>query len=72
MTDYNAPIKDMRFAIRELAGLEHVLQFDAFADIDTDTVDQVLEEAGHFARDVLAPLNIPGDLAACSAADGAV
>ncbi|MDH3989441.1 MAG: acyl-CoA dehydrogenase N-terminal domain-containing protein, partial [Gammaproteobacteria bacterium] len=63
MTDYNAPIKDMRFAIRELAGLDEILQLGAFEGVDNDTVDQVVEEAATFAREVLAPLNIPGDRA---------
>ena len=72
MTDYNAPIKDMRFAIRELAGLDEILQLGAFEGVDNDTVDQVVEEAATFAREVLAPLNIPGDRAACSVKDGAV
>jgi acyl-CoA dehydrogenase len=72
MTDYNAPLNDMRFVIRELAGLDRILQLPAFEDIDSDTIDQVLEEAGHFARDVLAPLNIPGDRAGCRVTDNAV
>jgi len=72
MTDYNAPIKDMRFVIRELAGLDEILQLGAFEGIDGETVDQVIEEAGTFAREVLAPLNIPGDRAACRVKDGAV
>lgn len=72
MTDYNAPLKDMNFALRELSGLESILDLPAFADVDTATVDQVLEEAGRFARDVLAPLNIPGDHAGCRVENKAV
>src|SRR5262249_43177244 len=33
---------------------------------------QVVEEAGRFASEVLAPLNGPGDLQGCTIADGAV
>jgi alkylation response protein AidB-like acyl-CoA dehydrogenase len=72
MTEYNPPIKDMRFAIRELANIDSVLQFDAFDGVDHETIDQVLNEAGNFARDVLAPLNIPGDRAACRVENRAV
>lgn len=72
MTEYNPPIKDMLFAIHELSNIDRVLEFDSFEEIDRDTVDQVLDEAGNFARDVLAPLNIPGDRAACRVVDRAV
>ena len=72
MTDYNAPLKDMSFTLHELAGLSEVLGLPAFADIDVETADQVLEEAGRFAGDVLAPLNVPGDLAGCRVENQAV
>ena len=45
MTEYNAPVKDMKFALRELSSLDEILNLPAFADIDDETVDQVLEEA---------------------------
>lgn len=69
MTDYNPPTKDMLFAMRALAGLDRILQLPAYDAVDSDTIEQVVEEAGHFARDVLAPLNIPGDQAGCSVED---
>ena len=72
MTDYHAPLNDMNFALHELAGLDQVLGLSAFSEIDDDTVGQVLEEAGRFARDVLAPLNIPGDHAGCRIENKAV
>ncbi len=72
MTDYAPPLKDMKFVIHELSGLTEVLQLSGFADIDVDTIDQVLDEAGRFASDVLAPLNIPGDRAGCSIENRAV
>jgi alkylation response protein AidB-like acyl-CoA dehydrogenase len=65
MTDYNPPIKDMLFAMRELAGLSRILQLSAYKAVDSETAEQVIEEAGNFAKDVLAPLNIPGDQAGC-------
>ncbi len=72
MTDYSPPLKDLRFAISELAGLDRVLACEAFADVDADTIEQVLTEAGRFASDVWAPLNIPGDRAGCRVENGAV
>ena len=45
MTDYNAPTKDMRFVLREIAGLDRILELNAYNDVDGETVDQVLDEA---------------------------
>lgn len=72
MTDYTPPLEDMRFALTELADLKGVLSLPAFTDIDLETVDQVLEEAGRFAADVLAPLNTSGDKAGCRVEDRSV
>ncbi|RIJ14944.1 acyl-CoA dehydrogenase [Henriciella mobilis] len=57
---YRAPVEDMDFALRELASLERVLG-EGFPAFDMDLVQPILEEAGKFAADVLAPLNQPGD-----------
>ena len=70
--EYHAPLKDMNFALRELADLEDLLAMDSFADVDADIVGQVLDEAATFAGDVLAPLNVPGDRAGCHVKDRAV
>ena len=56
---YRAPVEDMDFALRELASLERVLG-EGFPAFDMDLVQPILEEAGKFAADVLAPLNQPG------------
>ena len=60
---YQAPIKDMLFDIRELAGLEQVRQLPGFEEATDDTVQAVLEEAAKFNGEVLAPLNWTGDAA---------
>lgn len=62
MTDYVPPLKDMLFTIHALSGLGRVLQLEQFEDFDQDVVDQVVEEAGKFASNVLAPINAIGDL----------
>jgi len=72
MTDYVPPLKDMLFNIHALSGLERVLQLERFAGFDGDVVDQVVEEAGKFAADVLAPLNISGDEIGCKVVDNGV
>ena len=69
MTEYHAPLKDMRFALQELAGLPGILSLPAFNDVDDHTVQQVLNEAANFARDIIAPLNITADRAGCLVED---
>lgn len=61
VTDYNAPLDDIRFCLRHAADLGQVLKLDAFDGMEFDDIDQVLEEAGRFARDVVAPTNAAGD-----------
>ncbi len=61
MSTYAAPLKDMRFAIRELAGLPEVTALPGFGEVSVELADQVLEEAAKFAREVLDPLNREGD-----------
>ncbi len=72
MTDYSPPLKDMLFNIHELSGLGRVLQLDRFGDFDNEVVDQVVEEAGKFAAEVLSPLNVAGDEAGCRVVDKGV
>ena len=62
MNTYTAPTRDMRFVLNELAGLPDVNQLPGFEEATVETVDAVLEEAGKFAAEVLAPLNRPGDI----------
>lgn len=61
MTDYRPPLDDMRFVIREIADLPGILALPGWEELDQDTVDAVLEEAGRFGAEVLGPLNGVGD-----------
>ena len=65
MSDYAAPIADLSFCLRHNGGLDELLKLPAFADVDAETVDQVLAEAARFAADVLAPTNVVGDSEGC-------
>ena len=69
---YTAPTRDMRFVLNELAGLPDVNQLPGFEEATAETVDAVLEEAGKFAAEVLAPLNRPGDIAGAKFNDAGV
>ena len=63
---YNPPLRDMRFVMHELLDVTSALkQVPAHADIDADTIDQVVGEAGKFCAEVLLPLNLSGDQEGC-------
>ena len=61
MSSYNAPIRDMQFVMKELAGLDAVSALPGCEEATADVVDAILEEANKFASGVLAPLNWSGD-----------
>jgi alkylation response protein AidB-like acyl-CoA dehydrogenase len=66
MPTYTPPLRDMQFVMYEV--LNVVDEFKALpqhADIDADTINAVLEEAGKFAAEVTFPLNISGDTEGC-------
>ena len=69
---YRAPVRDLAFALEAVAGIDQVAATGAFADYDADVMGAVLEAAGQFSEQVLAPLNRPGDLAGAKYANGAV
>ncbi len=69
---YQAPIKDMLFAMQALAGIEQVAALPVFEDYGLDTAQAVLEESAKFCQDVIAPLNWEGDKNPSSFRDGVV
>jgi alkylation response protein AidB-like acyl-CoA dehydrogenase len=69
---YTAPIKDMLFVMKELAGLEDIATLPGFEDANLDTAQAVLEESAKLCGEVLAPLNVEGDRNPSSWKDGVV
>ena len=61
MSIYNAPLKDMRFVLRELVNITEIGAMPGWEDVTPELVESVLTEAGKFAREVLDPLNRLGD-----------
>ena len=72
MSQYTAPLKDMCFVIRELAGLSEVTALPGHGEVNAELVDAVLGEAAKFAQEVLDPLNREGDKQGSRLADGRV
>ena len=69
---YRAPVKDMLFVMKHLAGLEAVARLPGFEDAGLDTATAVLEECAKLNQDVVAPLNWQGDQHPSSFHDGKV
>ncbi|WP_436972188.1 acyl-CoA dehydrogenase family protein, partial [Paraburkholderia caribensis] len=69
---YTAPIKDMMFAMQELAGLDDIAALPGFEDANAETAQAVLEESAKLCGEVLAPLNVEGDRNPSSWKDGHV
>ena len=72
MSTYAAPLPDMRFVLNEVVDLEGLSRLAAFDAASPELVDRVLDQAGKFAAEVIAPLNVPADRQGCRLADGAV
>ncbi|MET0210421.1 MAG: acyl-CoA dehydrogenase family protein, partial [Burkholderiaceae bacterium] len=67
MPQYNPPLRDMQFVLHELLHAADELKLlPAHAEVDEDTINAVLEEGGKFAAEVLAPINLSGDLEGCT------
>ncbi len=61
MSEYAAPLKDIRFAMQDLAALDQIVALPGCQEATPDVVDAILEEAAKFAGGVLSPLNQVGD-----------
>ena len=62
MSDYQPRLDDIRFTLNHVAGLEDVSKLNGYQHADPATVATILEEAGRFFAEVIAPLNRIGDL----------
>ena len=69
---YRAPVADIAFALKHIAGLKPLLENGEMDDLSEDLVDAVLEEAGKFASEEIAPLNRVGDVQGTRFENGAV
>jgi 3-(methylsulfanyl)propanoyl-CoA dehydrogenase len=58
---YRAPLREMRFVMEELLGAGRLSRTAGLADYSDELGQSVLEQAAHFAQEVLDPLNRSGD-----------
>jgi alkylation response protein AidB-like acyl-CoA dehydrogenase len=73
MNTYQPRTDDMQFLLSRVLNAPAQLQaLPAFAEVDADLMQQVLEEAGKFVGEVIAPLNRDGDEIGAQWQDGVV
>ena len=73
MSDYKAPLRDMRFLMNEVLDYPaHYASLPNGKDADPEMVDAILDGAAQLCEDVLAPLNHSGDIEGCHFDNGAV
>jgi acyl-CoA dehydrogenase len=70
--DYAAPLDAIAFTLRHIAGFDALVESGAFPDLDWDTAQGVLEEAGKVASARFAPLDADGDRIGARLSNGAV
>ncbi len=69
---YTAPVSEISTALNDIAGLSGLIDEGLFPDLDPDLVNAILEEAGKFASERIAPLNAQGDSQGAALKDGKV
>lgn len=72
MAEYTAPLRDMKFVIEELIGLDQITEMPGYEEATSDVVRAILDEANKVARDVLSPINRNGDLEGSRLENGVV
>ncbi len=62
---FTPQVEDLKYTINEISGLREMIERGLFQDISDDLVDAILNEAGRFSQEVIAPLNRTGDETGC-------
>ena len=69
---YRAPVDEIAFTLKHVARMNEAIGQGSLGDLSEDLVDAILEEAGKFASDEVAPLHKIGDERGAVLKDAAV
>lgn len=69
---FTAHVDDLRYTLNHINDLGGQLEQGTLGELDSDLVDAILEEAGRFAAEVIAPANRAGDVDGCRLEGAAV
>jgi alkylation response protein AidB-like acyl-CoA dehydrogenase len=72
MPNYTPPLRDMFFLYNEVLNGKYLQSLPGFEEVDAETVEAILEEAGKFCTQELLPINRNGDEEGCHWDDGKV
>jgi hypothetical protein len=71
--NYQPRLEDINFILEKVLHVpQRIAEMPAFAEVDADLMNQVLEEAGKFVGEQIAPLNRVGDEVGAQIKDGVV
>jgi alkylation response protein AidB-like acyl-CoA dehydrogenase len=66
MPQYRAPVRDTRFVLDHVIGLDRYANRPGFENASSEMIEAVLNEAGRVCEDVLFPINLSGDQEGCT------
>jgi alkylation response protein AidB-like acyl-CoA dehydrogenase len=69
MTQYAAPVNDMKFVLNDVLQISKYSNLPGFSEVSDDLLDAILEEGGKLAENVLHPINHSGDKEGCTRHD---
>ncbi len=61
MSEYRAPVRDIKFVLDHLVDIADLAQLPSFSHVDPELVAGLVDEAGRFMTEVVAPTNPIGD-----------
>ncbi len=59
--NYSAQTSDIHHVLFNVSAMDDLVEQGVYPDLSADLVDAILEQAGRFATDIIAPLNHEGD-----------
>lgn len=61
MSEYKAPVKEIKFTLDEVVGISEVTELEKFQDADDDLIEAILYEGAKFTGEVVSPTYRAGD-----------